>query len=282
MTEQLKGKLYIVATPIGNLADISFRAIETLKSADVIAAEDTRRTRKLLSYYDVHTPLISFRVHNKVYQGRKLMERLLSGENVALCSDAGMPLISDPGEDFVQACIEKEIPVTVIPGANAATSALVLSGFSVKSFLYLGFIPRKSKKKHEFLNNLRNLEHTLIFYESPKRIVELLKDLNECLGSRKACVARELTKVHEEVIRGTLDELIKLMDGREWKGEFTVVVEGATPPENKNYFNVTDVVAEVKKLILEGIPRNRAMKKTAEKYKMSKRAIYQIYLDYGL
>jgi 16S rRNA (cytidine1402-2'-O)-methyltransferase len=277
------GNLYLVATPIGNLDDITLRALKTFKEVDIIAAEDTRRTRKLLSYYDIHTPLISFREHNKVYQGKKILDRLKSGENVAICSDAGMPLISDPGEDFVRLCINENIKITVIPGPSAALSALVISGLSANTFLYLGFIPRKSKKRDELLEEIAGEPHTLIFYESPFRIVDLLVDLRTYFGERQVCVVREITKFHEEAIRGSLGEVIERMRSKTWKGEFTVVVEGAPQEKvSKEYFEPDKAVEESKKLIEQGYSKKNAAKHLAAKYKTSKRAIYQLIIDAGL
>lgn len=275
------GTLFLVATPIGNLDDITIRALDTLKKVDVIAAEDTRRTRKLLSFYDIHKPLISFREHNKVYQGQKIIRMLKEGRNIALCSDAGMPVISDPGEDFIRLCIDEDIPFTVIPGANAAISALVISGFSANTFLYLGFIPRKKKKRREFLQRISKEPHTLIFYESPKRVVDLLEAVNEVMGDRRVCVVKELTKIHEEARRGEIAQIIGELKDRELKGEFTIIVEGFVEEENDgDYLDVNEVVSEVEKLTSEGMSRKEAFKSIASKYHTSKRAIYQIYITY--
>jgi len=275
------GTLYLIATPIGNLDDITIRALDTLKKVDIIAAEDTRRTRKLLSFYDIHKPLISFREHNKVYQGKKILGMLKDGKNIALCSDAGMPVISDPGEDFIRLCISEDIPLTVIPGANAAISALVISGFPANTFLYLGFIPRKKKKRREFLENISEEPHTLIFYESPGRVVNLLEAIHEVMGDRNVCVVRELTKIHEEAIRGEISFIITELKDRELKGEFTVIVEGAAGKDKTaDYLDVNNVISEIEKLTSEGLPRNKAFKKIASKYRTSKRAIYQMYVTY--
>jgi 16S rRNA (cytidine1402-2'-O)-methyltransferase len=273
------GTLYLVATPIGNLEDISFRALNTLKTVDVVAAEDTRRTRKLLSYYDISARLISYREHNKVFQGRKLLEMLQQGQSIAVCSDAGMPVVSDPGEDFVRLCIENGVPVTVIPGPNAALCALVLSGLSANTFLYLGFITRKAKKKAQFIESLKDLPHTLIFYESPGRVVQLLKDLAGILGDRKACVAREISKIHEEFQRGPLSELIEKMDGTGCKGEFVVVVEGAGPGPGRDYFDPEEAAREVQLLEAQGTPRKKAIKEVANRLHTSKRAVYRLFIE---
>ena len=277
------GILYLVGTPIGNLDDITIRALNILKSVDLVAAEDTRRTRKLLSFYDIHTKILSFREHNKVYQGQKLIEDLKNGKKIALCSDAGMPVISDPGESFVRLCIKEQIPVTVIPGPNAALSALVMSGIDANTFLYLGFIPRKAKKRQQYLEDIAEEPHTLIFYESPNRVVKLLEAILEVLGNRNICVTRELTKVYEEAIRGTIEEVLAKLKNKELRGEFTIVLEGAVKSEDQasDYLDVNRVVEEVEILTGEGMTRKSAFKKLANKYRTSKRAIYQIYLDYG-
>jgi 16S rRNA (cytidine1402-2'-O)-methyltransferase len=275
------GTLYLVATPIGNLDDITIRALETLKSVNVVAAEDTRRTRKLLSFYDIHVPLLSFREHNKVYQGQKLLERLKNGDNIALCSDAGMPLISDPGESFVRLCIDNDVQVTVIPGANAALTALVMSGFSANTFLYLGFIPRKKGKQIEFLQSIEHEPHTLVFYESPNRVADLLESILETFGDRNVCVIRELTKIHEEAIRGTASETLAIVKERNPSGEFTVVVEGKPIVEDAepDYVPAEVILADVRQLVSEGMEKNKAFKRAASKYKTSKRAVYQMWLE---
>ncbi|MCE1247103.1 MAG: 16S rRNA (cytidine(1402)-2'-O)-methyltransferase [Firmicutes bacterium] len=275
------GTLYLVATPIGNLDDITVRALETLKSVNVVAAEDTRHTRKLLSFYDIHVPLLSFREHNKVYQGQKLIERLKNGENIAMCSDAGMPLISDPGESFVRLCIENDVKVTVIPGANAALTGLVMSGFSANTFLYVGFIPRKKGKQMEFLRTIEHEPHTLIFYESPNRVADLLESILEVMGNRNVCVIRELTKLHEEAIRGTVSETLAIVKERNPNGEFTIVLEGKPIEEDTepDYIPAEVILAEVRLYISEGMEKNKAFKRAASKFKTSKRAVYQMWVE---
>lgn len=278
-----KGVLYLVATPIGNLDDITLRALNILKSVDLVAAEDTRRTRKLLSFFDIHVPIVSFREHNKVYQGQKLVQELHEGKNIALCSDAGMPVISDPGESFVRLCIKEGIKVTAIPGPNAALTALIISGLDANTFLYLGFIPRKKKKCIQFLEDIADYPHTLIFYESPNRVANLLECIFEVMGKRQVCVVRELTKIYEEAIRGDIEEVLAKIKDKEQKGEFTIVLEGAPAKETDtpDYLNVHEVVDEVNLLTSEGMTRQSAFKRVANKYHTSKRAVYQIYLDYG-
>lgn len=274
-----KGFLYIVATPIGNLEDITLRALNVLKKADLVAAEDTRRTRKLLSFYDIHKPMVSFREQNRVYQGEKLLEELERGKNVALCSDAGTPLISDPGSDFVRKCIREGVRLEIIPGANAAVSALVISGLPTNTFLFLGFPPRKKKKQRLLLQQVSDLPHTLIFYQSPRRLIRFLKDLEKYLGDRNACVVRELTKIHEEVLRGSLSEIIKKIEGKDVLGEITVLVEGAGETGEEEYFITSEVVDEAKEMISRGIPKNKTLKYLARKYNTSKSVLYSLLLE---
>src|SRR5690625_3198846 len=202
------GIVYVVPTPIGNLEDITFRALKILKEVTVIAAEDTRNTRNLLNYFDIHTPLLSYHEHNKAAREEQLIERLKAGEKIALVSDAGMPAVSDPGYELVQAAIEADQSVVVLPGANAALCALVGSGLTTTEFLFYGFLPRKKKEKEAELQRLQSLEATLLFYESPHRLKATLIALHDQLGDRPVAIGRELTKRFEEYIRGTASELI--------------------------------------------------------------------------
>lgn len=221
------GKLYLCATPIGNLDDITLRVLETMRAVDVIAAEDTRRTRNLMSRFDIHKPLVSYREENRESAGAKLLVRLKGGESVALVSDAGMPGISDPGHHLVLMCLDADVPVEVLPGPNAAVSALVVSGLPTTRFAFEGFLPRKRGARRQALERLASDERTLIFYESPNRVLETLGDMLEVLGDRRAAVVRELTKKFEEVIRGTLGEILGVLAARQVRGEIVLVVEGA-------------------------------------------------------
>lgn len=216
------GILYLVPTPIGNLEDITFRALRILKEATIIAAEDTRNTKKLLNHFEIPTSLISYHEHNKDSREEQLMERLIQGEKIALVSDAGMPAISDPGYELVQAAIHKKQRVVVLPGANAALCALVGSGLSAKEFLFYGFLPRKKKDKESELARLKSLPATLVFYESPYRLKDTLKALLEQLGNRDISIARELTKKFEEYARGTTEELLDWAVNNTLKGEFCI------------------------------------------------------------
>jgi 16S rRNA (cytidine1402-2'-O)-methyltransferase len=221
------GKLCLCATPIGNLEDITLRVLDVLRQADVVAAEDTRRTRQLFSRYDIHTPLVSYREENREAAGAKILGRLLGGETVALVSDAGTPGISDPGHHLVGLCIESGIDVESLPGANAAINALVVSGLPTGRFAFEGFLPRKAGARRKALEALSTDERTLLFYESPNRVATTLADIETVMGDRRAAIARELTKKFEEVLRGPVSGLRDELEGREVKGEIVLVVEGA-------------------------------------------------------
>ena len=263
--------LYLCATPIGNLEDMTFRAIKILREVNLIAAEDTRRTRKLLTHFDIHTPLIRFDENCKESVGEKILQRLRAGESVAVVSDAGMPAISDPGADLVRLALGAGVEVCPIPGANAALSALICSGLDTTKFLFAGFAPKTKKNRREFLEKLSTIEATIIFYEAPHRLKTFLTELAEVFGNRHATLARELTKVHEEFLRGTLDELIDTLD--EPRGEFVVVVEGQTsqavsPPVNETVAQV------VQKFIDAGHDKKSAMREAAKIFNVSRREIY--------
>jgi 16S rRNA (cytidine1402-2'-O)-methyltransferase len=232
----MPGVLYVVATPIGNLEDITYRAVRILGEADLIACEDTRETRKLLDHYSIHKPTISYHEHNEIERAPELAARLLAGDTIALVSDAGMPLVSDPGYRLVRAAIAEGLPVTALPGANAAVTALVLSGLPPAPFLFLGFPPPKSAARRAEFGKLRAAEQaglsaTLIWYEAPHRLAETLADLAQSFGDRPAAVARELTKRFEEVARGTLPELAARYAGETARGEITLLVGPAGAPE---------------------------------------------------
>ncbi|MDR3555360.1 MAG: 16S rRNA (cytidine(1402)-2'-O)-methyltransferase [Syntrophobacteraceae bacterium] len=226
--EAKEGKLYIVSTPIGNLSDITLRALETLRAADLIAAEDTRRTRKLLSYFDIHKPTVSYHEHNARTRGGDLLDKIASGKNVALVTDAGTPCISDPGRLLVEAALERGIEPVSIPGPTALISALVVSGLPAQPFVFLGFPPSRGAERRRFFQHNAGIEMTLILYESPNRLLKTLNDILESWGDRKAAVARELTKMHEEVFRGQISEALTHFGG-EVRGEVALVVEGAAP-----------------------------------------------------
>lgn len=217
------GKLYICGTPIGNLEDITIRVLKILKEVDLIAAEDTRRTKKLLNYYHIDKPLISYHEHNKIKTGKILLDYLKKGKNIALTSDAGMPGIQDPGEDLIKEAIENNIPVEVIPGVSAITTSLVISGFPTKSFIFLGYFPRKKSRQKKLLEEIKEENRTIIFFESPKRIINTLNIILETIGNCRITICRELTKKFEEVKRGRISEIVEELKNREIKGEITVV-----------------------------------------------------------
>lgn len=267
--------LYLCATPIGNLEDMTFRAIRILREVDLIAAEDTRRTRKLLTHFEIHTPLIRFDENCKAAVAEKILQRLQAGESVAVVSDAGLPAISDPGADLVRLAIDAGIKVCPVPGANAALSALICSGLDTSKFLFAGFAPKTKKNRREFLEKLSTIDATIIFYEAPHRLKNFLAELAEIFGEREIVLARELTKVHEEFLRGKLSELKNIAEPR---GEFVVVVEGknfvAPLEENPLEF--------YRKLLEEGLDKKSAMREAAKKFNVSRREIYNAIIKEGI
>ncbi|WP_077329919.1 16S rRNA (cytidine(1402)-2'-O)-methyltransferase [Virgibacillus siamensis] len=279
--EHHKGTVYAVPTPIGNLEDITYRALKVLKSVSVIAAEDTRNTKKLLNHFDIATPLISYHEHNKKSREKQLLEYLEKGEAIAVVSDAGMPSISDPGYELVQAAIEAEKSVVVLPGANAALCALVGSGLPADEFLFYGFLPRKKKDKTAELERLKQGKATMLFYESPYRLKDTIKDILEQFGNRRAVAARELTKKFEEYARGTLEDLLNWSRDRELKGEFCLVVEGteeASLQEDRLWWSHLSIKGHVRHYIQENnLTTKAAIKQVAVDRKMAKRDVYQTY-----
>jgi len=270
----LTGILYLCATPIGNLEDMTFRAIRILREVNLIAAEDTRRTRKLLTHFDIHTPLIRFDENCKVSVGEKILARLQAGESVAVVSDAGLPAISDPGADLVKLAICAGVEVCPVPGANAALSALICSGLDTSKFLFAGFAPKTQKNRRDFLLKLSTIDATIIFYEAPHRLKNFLAELLQVFGEREIVLARELTKVHEEFLRGKISELLEKIS--EPRGEFVVVVEGATlsevvtPEEN--------IPTVVEKFLAQGLDKKSAMREAARQFNVSRREIYNALL----
>lgn len=273
--------LYLVATPIGNLEDMTVRALRILKEVDVIAAEDTRNTKKLCNYFEISTPLVSYHEHNIEVGGEKLLQYLRDGKSVALVSDAGLPCISDPGADIVVKAIEEDFAVVPIPGANAALTALIASGIAPQPFYFFGFLNRNKKERRNQLDKLLKREETLVFYEAPHRIKETLKDLHLVLGNRKIVLARELTKKFEEFLRGTIEEAIEWTSTSEIRGEFVLVLEGnANPPEEVDDTYWTDMsLAEHVHYIIEetGMNSKDAIKEVAKLRSLSKRDVYQAY-----
>ena len=274
------GMLYLCATPIGNLGDITYRAVEMLRTADVIAAEDTRHTRGLLAHYDIHTPMTSYHEHNKEEKGVELIARMRAGETVVCVSDAGLPGIADPGGDLARRAIAEGIPVTPLPGANAALSALICAGLPLDGFTFVGFLPRKEKKRGELLARIAAYPETLIFYEAPHRLRETLAALTAKLGAeRGACAARELTKKFEELRRMTLGDLLAHYREHEPRGEFVLIVAGAD--ESAVVADAAEEMSLTERYaahIAKGLDKKEAMRRTAQELGISRRDVYQALL----
>ena len=275
----MKGKLYLCATPIGNLSDMTPRAVETLKNVDLIAAEDTRNSIKLLNHFDIHTPMTSYHEFNRFDKADELVRQLLEGKNVACITDAGMPGISDPGEVLVQKCVEAGIEVTVLPGASAVVSALAVSGLPTGRFRFEGFLPREKKETQVILEEIRSDTATLVLYEAPHRLTRTLETLLAALGDRKAAICRELTKKHETIERMRLSEALAHYTAEEPKGEFVLVIEGMDPKEKQDLTRArwADLSIEdhYQKYLDEGMDRGEAMKKVATDRGIPKREVYQ-------
>jgi 16S rRNA (cytidine1402-2'-O)-methyltransferase len=267
----MPGKLFLVATPIGNLEDITYRAVRVLREADLIACEDTRQTRKLLDRYAIETPTISYHEHNEAERSAELAARMAAGAAVALVSDAGMPLVSDPGYRLVRAAIDGGIVVEPVPGPSAALTALAASGLPAGEFHFVGFLPAKSGQRVRALQALASQEATLILYEAPHRILDTLESIEQVLGPRPVVVARELTKVHEEFLRGSAREVREVLARRDAiKGEITLLVGKAcqAPPDD------TPVERAVEAAVASGVPRMEAIKQVARQRGLSKREVY--------
>ena len=273
----MSGTLYVVGTPIGNLSDFSPRAVETLESVDFIAAEDTRVTLKLLNHFEIKKPMVSYHEHNLRERGAGIVDRILGGESAAVVSDAGMPCISDPGEDLVRLAAEAGIPTVVIPGPSAAVSALCLSGLSTSRFSFEGFLSTNRHNRMEHLQSLVRDTHTLIFYEAPHKLLTTLHDIRDVLGNRRISICRELTKIHEEVIRTDFDGAIALYEGKSPKGEFVLIVEGATS-EQEPGMTLEEAVAQARQLVNAGTKQTDAAKQIAAKTGFKKSEIYAAML----
>lgn len=269
MAEQ--GILYLCATPIGNLEDMTPRALRMLQEADLIAAEDTRHTRQLLNHFDIHGQLLSYHEHNKEKMGPVLLSALQEGKNIALVSDAGFPGISDPGEQIAKEAIAAGIQVVPVPGANAALTALVASGLPSTPFFFGGFLPKSRRNRKEKLEEWKNIPATLILYEAPHRITEVLKDMEEVWGNRRLVMCRELTKLHEEFFRGTVEQARQHLDENPPRGEFVLVVEqGEVVREEPQ----GDPLDEVRRLMESGVDKKTALAQAAKTYKVPKRELY--------
>ncbi|QSJ14795.1 16S rRNA (cytidine(1402)-2'-O)-methyltransferase [Nostoc sp. UHCC 0702] len=272
------GILYVVGTPIGNLEDMTFRAVRILQTVDLIAAEDTRHTGKLLQHFQIQTPQVSYHEHNRSSRIPELLEHLGNGKAIAVVSDAGMPGISDPGYELVKACIAAGITVVPIPGASAAITALSAAGLPTDRFVFEGFLPAKGQQRREHLESLQTESRTLIFYESPHRLRETLQDLAQVWGSdRQIVLARELTKFYEEFWRGTIAEAIAHYNQRDPQGEYTLLVAG-TPP-SQTQFTEEELKAELQHLISQGISRSQASRQLAKFTSLPRRQIYQLALS---
>ena len=278
----MAGTLYLCATPIGNLGDMTPRVIETLKEVDIIAAEDTRNSIKLLNHFEIKTSMTSYHEYNKVEKADYLVEQLMQDKNVALITDAGTPAISDPGEVLVQKCIQAGIAVTSLPGAAACITALTLSGLSTRRFCFEGFLPSDKKEKAEILEELREESRTIILYEAPHHLVRTLKELQEAMGNRKVTLCRELTKKFDTILPTTLEDALALYEQEEPRGEYVLVIEGKNRQEKKEEerqawqtMSIEEHMAYYEK---EGMDKKSAMKQVAKDRGVTKREIYQYFL----
>ena len=274
----MSGKLIVVGTPIGNLSDFSPRAAEALSSADFIAAEDTRVTRRLLTHFDIHKPLVSYHEHNKRERGVVLCDRMAAGEVCALVTDAGMPAISDPGEMLVEQCVGRGIPVSVVPGPSAVVSALAISGLPTGRFTFEGFLSVNKKSRREHLESLKNERRTMVFYEAPHKLAATLADLLEAFGDRRIALARELTKIHEEVVRTTLAQAAERYADGGAKGEFVLVVEGAPQPAPQAE-PAQDAVALAREYLSQGVSAAQAAKRAAAETGRKKNELYRALMN---
>ncbi|MEI3391786.1 MAG: 16S rRNA (cytidine(1402)-2'-O)-methyltransferase [Clostridia bacterium] len=273
---KMNGKLYLVATPIGNLEDITLRALRILKEVDYIAAEDTRNTLKLLNHFEIKKPLISNHRHNEEDRENSLIEKLKDGKNIAVVSDAGTPGISDPGEVIAKRAIEENIEVIPIPGACAAINALIASGLNTKEFVFFGFLPLNKKLRKEKLEEIKNENKTIIIYEAPHKIKDSLNDLKNVVGDRKIVLARELTKIHEEFIRGNIDEIIEKSENL--KGEMILLIEGNNEINNENILNNLSLEEHYNVYEKQGLDKKEIIKKIAKDRGVNKNEIYQYFL----
>lgn len=269
------GTLYICPTPIGNLEDITLRVLNILKEVDLIAAEDTRHTLRLLNHFDIKKPMTSYHEHNIKEKGPHLIQQMIEGKSIALVSDAGMPGISDPGEDLIRLAIEEGLEVVGLPGPSAALLALVVSGLSTRRFAFEGFLPSKSTDRKKTLESLKTEQRTLIFYESPHRINGSIEDMVSVLGDRKASLSRELTKHYEETIRGKLSDILLVSNERNLKGEMVLVIEGAEDPEAPEI----DVKLELMKLLVGGMTKKEAVKEIVRVHGLPRNKVYEESLN---
>ena len=275
----MSGRLYLVATPIGNLGDFSPRAVETMKSVDFVAAEDTRVSMKLMNHFDIHKPLVSYHEHNHIMAGQSILSRLLSGESCALVTDAGTPAVSDPGEDLVRLCAENGVEIYSIPGCCAAVNALAVSGLPTGRFTFEGFLTVNRKNRKERLESLQKEERTMIFHEAPHKLRTTLDDLAEAFGAdRRVALCREMTKLHEQTMRCTLGEAVEYYRENLPKGEYVLVVAGAEPQE-ETAVTLEEGVALVQRRKAEGVRKKEAVREVAEHTGLSRNELYQAVLE---
>lgn len=278
----MAGTLYLCATPIGNLEDMTFRAVRTLKEADLIAAEDTRNSIKLLNHFEIRTPMTSYHEYNKIEKGRKLTDLLLEGKNIALITDAGTPGISDPGEELVKMCHEAGVTVTAVPGAAACVTALTISGLPTRRFAFEAFLPSDKKERRDVLEELKDETRTIVLYEAPHRLVKTLEELRETLGDRQVSVCRELTKKHETVYRSTLGEACTYYESHEPRGECVLVIQAKSREElrrqSQRKWAEMSLEEHMAYYTDQGVDRKEAMKKVAKDRGVSKREVYQALL----
>lgn len=274
----MSGKLFVVGTPIGNLGDISPRALETLETVDFIAAEDTRVTLKLLNHFEIKKPMISYFEHNRRAKGEIIAERILAGENCAIVTDAGMPAVSDPGEDLVALCHEMGITVNVVPGPSAFVAALALSGLHVGRFTFEGFLSMNKPSRREHLQSLVHEKRTMVFYEAPHKLAATLNDLYSYFGDRQIAIVREITKIHEQVIRTTLEQASKIYAEQPLKGEIVLVIEGE-PQQQEKLYTAEDAAKLARMYMDDGMSASLAAKQAAKETGLKKGDIYKLLLE---
>ena len=272
-----KGTLYVVATPIGNLEDITLRALNVLKSVDLIAAEDTRHTLKLLNFYEINKPLITYHRHNEEVKSDLLIKKLIDGEDIALVSDAGTPGICDPGEEVIKKCIIENINIVPIPGACAMINSLICSGLDTKEFYFMGFLPLNKKLRKVKMEEIKESNKTIIFYEAPHKLLKTLEELKGIVKGRKVVLAREITKIHEEFIRGSIEDITDRIG--EPKGEYVILIEGNQDLEKENNDVELTLDEEYEKYLLQGLNKKEIIKKIAKNRGVNKNEIYQYFLD---
>ena len=273
------GILYVGGTPIGNLGDMTYRAVETLKNVDFICAEDTRVTMKLLNHFEIKKPMICYQEHNAAQAGETVIARLMSGENAAIVTDAGMPCISDPGEKLVKLCAENDVRVEVVPGPSAVVSALAISGLSTSRFRFEGFLSVNKRQRFDHLAQVRDARETLIFYEAPHKLHKTLRDMLEYFGDRRISLCRELTKLHEEVIRTTLSEALEMYPDNRAKGEFVLVIEGAAEEDITKAETIEEAFLQVKALVEKGVRGTDACREIAKATGFSKGELYAMLVE---